>query len=315
MKDNTYKFYIGIDVSKQKVDMALSNDDSNYQFSNDANGFKELVKKLPSNKHSLIILEATGGYEKFGSTYLRRTGYKVAIVNPKRVRDFAKACGRLAKTDKIDANMLVMFGKAINPSPQELPSEEEDNLSMSLARRSQLVKLIVLEKQHLEHASGRYKESIIRHINLLETELSELEKSILDEFNRNVELKDKAESLKCIQGVGNVTALSLLVHLPELGKLNSKEISALVGVAPFNKDSGRKVGKRRTWGGRSTVRAALYMAVLSAKKYNPIIKRFYDRLIANGKLKKVAIIACMRKLIVIINAMIRDGTRWDPDRF
>lgn len=313
MTNILYKFYIGIDISKAKLDVSLSNNNTVLQFKNDKDGLKELGKILPSKKHSLVIIESTGGYEKLTANYLRGKKFNVAVVNAKRVRDFAKASGKLAKTDNIDAQIIMMFGKAFNPSPQALISEDEDKRHEKITRRDQLVKMITLEKQHLEHASHSNQKMLTKHILFLQKELELVEGQLKELFHQDKELKDKLERLDEIQGIGEVTAMNILIHLPELGSLNSKEISALAGVAPFNKDSGQSKGKREIWGGRAPVRTALYMAVLSAKKYNPILKKFYDRLIKNGKLKKVAIVACMRKLIVIINAMLRDGTRWNNE--
>lgn len=310
MKDKSYKFYVGIDVSKSKLDIFLSNRNSLLQILNDESGLKELVKALPSKKSSLIILEATGGYEKRAADYLRRKKYRVAIVNAKRVRDFAKASGKLAKTDRIDAQTIMLFGKAFNPAAQPLVSDEEEKRQQNIGRRDQLVRMIATEKQHLEHSSDIIKKAINKHILYLEKELVIIEKQLKELFSQDPELKDKIERLDEIKGVGEVTAMNILIHLPELGKLSHKEVSALAGVAPFNKDSGQSKGKREIWGGRAPVRAALYMAVLAARKFNPALKRFYDRLIAKGKLKKVAMVACMRKLIIIMNAMLRDGSRW-----
>lgn len=310
MTDNVYKFYVGIDVSKAMLDIAVSHNEGLLQFSNDEDGLKELIKILPTKKRTLIVLEATGGYEKLAATYLRRRKLNVAVVNAKRVRDFAKASGKLAKTDGIDAKTIMMFGKAFNPTPQPLASEEEDKRHQHISRRAQLVKMIAMEKQHLEHASDPTKKAINKHIHFLEKELEGIEELLKELFHQDPLLKDKLQRLDEIKGVGEITAMNVLIHLPELGTLSHKEVSALVGVAPFNKDSGQSKGKREIWGGRASVRAALYMAVLTARKFNPALKRFYDRLINRGKLKKVAMVACMRKLIIIMNAMLRDNTRW-----
>lgn len=311
MNEKSYKFHVGIDVSKAILDIAISNNNSLLQFPNNEEGLKALVKALPSKKQTLVILEATGGYEKFAANYLRQKKFSVAVVNAKRVRDFAKASGKLAKTDGIDAKTIMMFGKAFNPAPQPLASKEEDQRQQNINRRDQLVRIIAMEKQHLEHASDAIKKSINKHIHYLEKELALIENHLKDLFNQDSELKDKMERLDEIKGVGEITAMNILIHLPELGKLSHKEISALAGVAPFNKDSGQSKGKREIWGGRAPVRAALYMAVLTARKFNPALKRFYDRLIGRGKIKKVAMVACMRKLIIIMNAMLRDGTQWE----
>jgi transposase len=310
MSENAYKFYVGIDVSKTTLDISISNNQPLLKFSNNDEGLKDLIKALPSKKNSLIILEATGGYEKFAANLLRRKKFNVAVVNARRVREYAKAGGTLAKTDGIDAEMIRKFGKAFNPTPQPLISEEEDLRQQNINRRSQIVKMIAMEKQHLEHASASMKKSINKHISHLEKLLLSIESALKELFNQDSILKDKLERLDEIKGVGEVTAMNILIHLPELGKLSNKEVSALAGVAPFNKDSGKSKGKREISGGRAPVRAALYMAILTAKKFNPTLKKFYDRLIAKGKLKKVAMVACMRKLIIIMNAILRDGTRW-----
>lgn len=311
MSDQTYKFYIGIDISKHKLDVAISNAHNVLQFINNEAGFKELIKQLPNKKHSLIVLEASGGYEKSAANYLRSKKFNVAIVNAKRVRDFAKASGKLAKTDCIDANVIMAFAKAFNPIPQTLALPEEQERLNYLNRRSQLVKMIATEKQHLEQSPDFHRE-IQKHIQFLEKALEKIENLLKEQIKKDAKLQDKVEKLDAIKGVGEVTAVNVLIHLPELGQLTPKQASALAGVAPFNKDSGQMKGKRQIWGGRSQVRSALYMAILSARKFNPVIKKFYDRLISKGKLPKVAMVACMRKLIVIMNAMIRDNSSWQP---
>lgn len=314
MTDNSYKFYIGIDVSKTKLDIAQSSNNSLLQFTNTLEGFQELVKFLPAKKKTLIVLEATGGYEKFAANNLRKRGYNVAIVNAKRVRDFAKAGGRYAKTDGIDARVIMEFGKAFNPVPQHLITQEQDERQQNINRRAQLVKMIAMEKQHLEHAGSSAK-SINKHLCYLEKELERLEVLLHRQIVEDPIMSEKLTKLNEIKGIGKIVAMNLLIHLPELGKINARQISALAGLAPYNKDSGQSKGKREIAGGRAAVRAALYMGILSACKFNPAIKKFYDRLIAKGKLKKVAMVACMRKLIVIVNAMLRDNTSWDPCRF
>lgn len=312
MAEQKYKFHIGIDVSKNKLDVAMSHSDSLFQTPNHELGFKELIKSLPNKKHSLIVLEASGGYEQLVANYLRRKKFNVAIVNAKRVRDFAKASGKLAKTDCIDAYVIMSFAKAFNPSPQALATDDEAKRLNYLNRRLQLVKMITTEKQHLEKSSKEFHAGIKRHIEFLEKDLERIELSLKKEIKKDPELKDKVEKLDEIKGVGEVTAMNILLHMPELGQLTQKEVSALAGVAPYNRDSGQMKGKREIWGGRAPVRCALYMAVLTAKKFNSTIKKFYDRLIQKGKLKKVAIVACMRKLIIIMNAMIRDNKSWQP---
>lgn len=312
MTKNTYKFYIGVDVAKTKLDVALSKNDSLLAFSNDQDGCKALVKALCSKKHSLIVLEASGGYEKYATSYLRQKGFNVAVVNAKRVRDFAKASGKLAKTDGIDARIIREFGQAFNPIPQKQASVEEDLRLQNINRRAQLVRMITLEKQHAEQATNEHKKGIKKHISYLKKELASIEATLKKQFQQDPVLQEKLVRLDKIKGVGQVTAMNILIHLPELGQLTSREVSALAGVAPFNKDSGQMKGKRVIIGGRAQVRASLYMAVLSAKKSNAALKRFYDQLVARGKLKKVALVACMRKLIIVMNAMIKNNTEWQP---
>lgn len=314
MTNSAYKFYIGVDVSKAKLDIALNNNNSLTQFSNDQQGLKDLVKVLPARKRTLIVLEASGGYEKYAANFLRQKKFNVAVVNAKRVRDFAKAGGKLAKTDSIDAKVIMEFGRAFNPAPQTLIAPEEDQRLQNVNRRLQVVKLITIEKQHLEQASDEHKKRIKKHISYLEKEVELLDGLLKKQISADPVMQDKFERLDGIKGVGEITAMNVLLLMPELGNLTNREISALAGVAPFNKDSGQMKGKREIGGGRAPVRAALYMAILSAVKSNPALKRFYDNLVARGKLKKVAMVACMRKLIIIMNSMMRDNTVWQPMR-
>lgn len=313
MTKNPYKFYVGIDVAKMKLDVAQSKNNELFQATNDENGFKELVKKLPSKKVTLIVMEASGGYEKSLVTFLQKKKYHVAVVNAKRVRDFAKASGKLAKTDSIDSTVIMTFGKAFNPTPQSESSLEQKERLSYLNRRTQLVLMIATEKQHLEQSPKELHTQIKKHIEYLKKSLDKVEKTLLNSIRKDSTLKDKFERLTAIKGVGYVTAINVLLHMPELGELTSKEVASLTGVAPFNRDSGQMKGKREIWGGRAPVRTALYMAIVSGIRTNPIIKKFYDGLINRGKLRKVAMVACMRKLITIMNAMIRDGSIWQPN--
>jgi len=310
MLNKSFKFYIGIDVSKDKLDIALSKNNTFLQCTNDQEGLKSLLKQFPPKKQSLIVMEASGGYEKFAAKFLRSKKYNVAVANAKRVRDFAKASGKLAKTDGIDAKVIMAFAEALKPGAQALTSTEEEQRLQSINRRNQLVKILAQEKQHLELSSEKYKKQIKKHIRVLEKDLADVENDLIKQVEEDPKLKDKLTRLDGIKGVGKITALNVLTHMPELGELTSKQVSALAGVAPYNKDSGRMKGKREIWGGRAAVRSALYMAVLSGKRSNYALKTFYDRLIKNGKAKKVAMVACMRKLIIIMNAMIRDGSEW-----
>jgi transposase len=308
MSDHTYKFYVGIDVSKKNLDVAINN--GLFQVENNEAGFKELTKKLANKKHTLVVMEASGGYEQAVSKWLRNKKFSVAVVDAKRVRDYAKASGKRAKTDSIDANVIMAFAKAFDPRPQVTTTTDEEKRSNYLNRRSQLIKLIVLEKQYLEKASKEFQKPIKKNIELLEKQLEAIDKSLKKQIEKDADLKTKVEKLDAINGVGPVTAMQIMLGMPELGTLTAKEAASLGGVAPFNRDSGQKKGKREIRGGRSSVRSALYMSILSAIRFNPVIKRFYDKLISNGKLKKVAMVACMRKLLIIMNAIIRDGNEW-----
>jgi transposase len=234
----------------------------------------------------------------------------VVITNPRRVRAFARSTGRLAKTDKLDAKVLAHFGFAIRPEPRALPGEDEERLTGLLTRRRQILNMLTVEKNRLQTVCTEMQADIIEHILWLEAKLAKLDETIGEFIENAPEWKEKDAILQSVPGVGSVTSCTLLAMLPELGKLNRQQIAALVGVAPVNKDSGRRQAKRRVYGGRAAVRSVLYMATLSARKFNPIIREFYERLINQGKEKKVALTACMRKLLVILNAMMRTNQSW-----
>lgn len=312
MQGKSYNFYIGIDVSKKILDVALESQSRTLQFTNNETGLEQLYQILTAKEESLILMEATGGYESYASNWLRKQGFRVAVVNAKRVRDYAKAAGKLAKTDRIDAQMIRSYGCTFNPLTQELKSSEQKALDEYNKRRQQLVRMLTMEKQHLEQSSEHIKKRIRRHIKLLQQQIEGIDKQLSHLIEADAVMSAKVVRLDEIQGVGKVTAMNVIIGLPELGQLTPKEVAALVGVAPFNRDSGTRRGQREISGGRSEVRAALYMSVLSAKRFNPVIKEFYDRLIAKGKAKKVAITACMRKLIIIMNAIVRDEANWSP---
>jgi transposase len=238
---------------------------------------------------------------------------QVAVVNPRQARDFGKALGFLAKTDRIDAGILAHFGEAVRPEPRQLPSEEAANLAALVARRRQLTEMLTMEQNRLGSAPAALRKDIREHITWLQKRLKDSDKDIHKLLRSSPLWREKDQLLQGVPGVGPVLSATLLAMLPELGKLNRKEIAALVGVAPLNRDSGKMKGKRATWGGRSSVRDVLYMATMSAVRYNPTLKDFYERLLKAGKLKKVALVACMRKLLVILNAMLRDNAPWSSD--
>jgi transposase len=309
MSQKLYDCYVGIDVSKKQLDVVINT--NNYLcVANDESGFKKLNRWLSNKINTLVVMEASGGYEKSVAKWLKQEGYSVAVVNAKRVRDYAKAAGKLAKTDSIDAQMIMKYGQAFNPKPQALASQLQEELADYASRRAQVVKMIAMEKHHLEAGSDKMKKLIRKHIQVLEKEVACIEKEQEEIIKKDADLEKKLNQLDAIKGVGKITAIHVITQLPELGTLTKKEVAAIAGVAPFNRDSGMMRGQRTVWGGRTILRSALYMAVLSAKKSNPALKIFYERLVAAGKAKKVAIVACMRKLIIIMNAMMRDGQPW-----
>ena len=261
-----------------------------------------------------IIVEATGGLERNLIADLGVARLPVIVVNPRQVRDFAKATGRLAKTDIIDAGVLAHFGEAIRPEVRSLPDKETRTLSDQLARRSQLISMLTAEKNRFTSAPQSVRKDIRLHINWLERRVKQADKDISSTLRRSPLWRENDQLLQSVPGVGMVTSTTMLADLPELGELDRKQIASLVGVAPHNRDSGKMRGRRVIWGGRARVRATLYMATLSATRFNPVIRAFYERLVEAGKPKKVAITACMRKLLTILNVMMRDGTAWDPAR-
>jgi transposase len=258
----------------------------------------------------LVVLEATGKYERPAAVAVAAAGIAVAVVNPRQARDFAKAAGRLAKTDRIDAQVLARFAGAVGPRPSVLPDEEARVLQDILLRRRQLLEMMVAEKNRLQMASEAVARRIAAHVRWLEKELSRVDRELDEAVRESETWRANEELLRSVPGVGPVLARTLLAELPELGTLPRRRLCALVGVAPFNRDSGAFRGEREVWGGRAPVRAALYMGALVATRYNPVIGEFYERLLAAGKPKKVALVACMRKLLSILNAVMRDRVPW-----
>ncbi len=255
-------------------------------------------------------MEATGGYEISLAAALADAEIPAAIVNPRQARDYARSTGKLAKTDAIDARILAAFAAAVRPEPRTLADTQTLELREILARRSELSDMITAEKNRLHHAKGMVREHIVAHIGWLTRSLTEMESELKRFIKASPLWRHEDNLLKSVPGVGFVTSSALIAGLPELGRLDRRQIAALVGVAPFNRDSGKMRGKRSCWGGRANVRTALYMPTLVATRFNPVIKRLYQRLLAAGKLKKVAITACMRKLLTIVNAMIKHRTTW-----
>lgn len=304
------EIFVGIDVSKAWLDVAVHEQKEMWRFSNEEAGIANLVKALKTLQPRLVVLEPTGGFEMLVVAELSQAGLPLAVVNAKRIRDFAKATGQMAKTDKLDARVLAHFAAAIRPECRSLRNEEEEQLAALLTRRRQVLDMLTVEKNRLVTVRAKMRPDLETHIHWLSNNLKELNQEIEDLVKGSPLWKEKDSLLQSVPGVGPVTSATMLGLLPELGLLNRQEIAALVGVAPLNKDSGRKKGKRRIFGGRADVRSVLYMAALSAKKHNPFIRTFYERLIRHGKEKKVALTACMRKLLVILNAMLRTNQPW-----
>jgi len=306
----TTEIFMGIDISKAWLDLAVHEQAEVFRFSNDDPGILRLVQRLKKLKPVLIVLEPTGGFEMLVVAELTHAGLPAVVVNAKRVRDFARATGRLAKTDKLDAKVLAHFATAVRPALRNLKNAEEEQLTALLTRRRQVLDMLTVEKNRLATVRAKMRSEIEAHIHWLTNSLKALDKEITEFVKATPVWKAKDALLQSVPGVGPVTSATLLGMLPELGLLNRQEIAALVGVAPVNKDSGKKQGKRRVYGGRADVRSVLYMAALAAKKFNPVIQKFYERLIKQGKEKKVALTACMRKLLVILNAMMHTDQPW-----
>lgn len=304
--------WVGIDVAKAKLDLALWPENETWTVPNDEAGIAAVVKKLRKVAPELIVLEATGGLERLVAGALAAAQFRVAVVNPRQVRDFAKATGKLAKTDQLDARVLAHFGEAVKPEPRALPDAEAQGLTDLLARRQQVIGMLTAEKNRLGPASATARPSILRIIAVLKQELADLDDDLTTRLGASPIWKVDDELLRSVPGVGPVLSTTLIADLPQLGELSGKEIAALVGVAPLNRDSGTLRGKRTIWGGRGRVRSILYMATLSATRFNPVIRAFHQRLIAAGKLPKVALVACMHKLLIILNAVLKSRQKWTP---
>ena len=306
----------GVDVSKQHLDVCLGQ--SSWRVVNDPPGWDELTAKLLACGVDLVVLEATGGYERGLLCALQAAGVSVARLNPRQARDFAKSMGVLAKTDQVDARVLRDFADVLARHQQRakyvtpmIEQAREDLLEL-MSRRRQLVDMRVAEGNHLEHAGKRTARSIASVLKTLDRQLQAIDGEIDDHMDRH--FQSQRTLLDSVKGVGPVTILTLTAALPELGRLGRRQVSKLVGVAPLADDSGSRKGKRRVWGGRANVRAVLYMAAVVAARHNPVIRAFYERLVKAGKPKKVALVACMRKLLTILNAMLRDQTTWNATR-
>jgi transposase len=311
MAKNKSETFIGIDVCKQRLEVAAYQSDYQFRCANKVSAFGALVAELISCQPALIVLEATGGLETRVVSSLRAAGLPVVVVNPRQVRDFAKALGQLAKTDRLDARLLAHFAAAIKPPLRPLKTKEQQELDALTGRRGQLVEILADEKnRRASAASDTVREQIKQHIDWLEDRIAELDQQIKTLLQTSPRWQVKDQILQSVPGLGPVASFSMLADLPELGTLNRQQISKLVGVAPLNRDSGQQRGRRHIYGGRARLRRVLYMAALTASRHNPRLKAFYQKLRANHKPFKVAIIACMRKLLAIVNVMIRDNTCW-----
>ena len=303
--------YVGVDVAKAQMDVAVRPTDDGWVVANDDAGLRQLVSQLKTLEPQLVVMEASGGLELPLVAALAAEEVPVVVVNPRQVRDFARATGKLAKTDALDASVLAHFGEAVKPPVRPLRDAETQTLNSLVARRHQVMSMLVSEKNRLNTAIAvAVRSSIETHIEWLQRELDDLDTDLRQTLQQSPVWREKDNLLRSVPGVGEQISLTLLAHLPELGTLDRRQIAALVGVAPFNRDSGTLRGRRAVWGGRARVRAVLYMGALVAARYNPVIRNFYQRLLAAGKPKKLALTACMRKLLVILNSILRHRSAW-----
>jgi len=309
----TAQLFVGIDISKKHLDVAISPGDQTFTCPNTEAGIQKLVRRLQELHPQIILLEATGGYEFLLIAALREAGLPACFINPKLVRNFARGAGIAAKTDRLDAQVLALYACRMRPQPRTLPTPQQQELKLLLTRRRQLLEMIQMENNRLDPTPlPRIAQSIRQTIQSLEAQLAALNREIDDFFQQHPLWVGLEQTLTSVLGVGHLSALILIAYLPELGRLNRKEIAALAGVAPFNRDSGQWRGQRHIEGGRSPLRQGLYMATLVAARFNPVIRTFYQRLLAAGKPKKLALIACMRKLLTILNALVKKQQLWCP---
>jgi transposase len=302
--------FVGIDVSKARLDVGVRPSDERTSVPYDAHGITTLLAQLTQVQPTRIVMEATGGLERLLLRALVDAALPVVVVNPRQVRDFAKATGQLAKTDTLDAQVLARFAEVIRPTPRVIPDAQTQELAALLARRRQVLAMQGAEQNRLDRAPDRVRKRIEAHLRWLRDELARLDADLDDLIEESPVWRAREELLQSVPGIGPVMSRTVLAELPELGLLNRKQIAALVGVAPFNRDSGRLRGHRTIWGGRASVRRVLYMAALVATRWNPVIRLFYQRLRTAGKAPKVALVAAMRKLLTILNAMVHAGTPW-----
>jgi len=302
--------FVGIDVAKAHLDVAVSGEAASERFANDEDGIAKLIGQLRSRQVALVVLEATGGYQRKVLAELLGAGLQAVAVNPRQVRDFAKAVGTLEKTDQVDAKVLSLFAERIQPKVRPEVDATTQEFQAFLARRRQLMEMLVAEKNRVHQAkTPAVRRNIETHVAWLKKQIRDTDKDLEDRLRDCPAWNPRVELLESVPGVGRVTSMTLLSELPELGTLDRKQIAKLAGVAPLSRDSGNYRGQRTIWGGRATARASLYMATLVATRRNPVIRAFYARLLSRGKIKKVALVAAMRKLLTILNAMLRDHAR------
>lgn len=304
---------VGIDVSKDQLDVAVGVEGPAWSVPNDEAGIGALLEDLSARPCELVVLEATGGFEVAVTTALAAAGLPVVVINPRQARDFARATGQLAKTDRLDARILALFAERVRPQPRPLPTDAARLLDALLTRRRQILTMITAERNRLGFAPPPLKKPIEKHIRWLQRELESVDSDLGKAIQSSPVWRTRETLFQSVPGIGPVVSRTLIAELPELGYLNRKQIAALVGLAPLAHDSGKHKGRRMVFGGRASVRQALYMAALVASRRNPTIRTFYQRLLASGKPPKVALTACMRKLLIVLNAIARTGTRWEAD--
>jgi transposase len=304
------EIFVGLDVAKAQIDVAVRPSGEQWRVANDEAGIAPLVERLRMLQPTLVVAEATGGFERAAIAALAASGLPVVVANPRQVRDFARATGQLAKTDQLDAGILALFAERVRPAPRPLPDAAAQLLDALLTRRRQLLEMLVAERNRLGFAPRPLHRGICQHIRWLERQLDDVTAELAAQIEASPVWRAKDDLLQSVPGVGPIVSVTLLGELPELGTLTHKQIAALVGVAPLARDSGTVRGKRMVWGGRASVRTAMYIAALVGRRWNPQLRGFYERLRAAGKPKKVALIACARKLLTILNAMVRDNACW-----
>ena len=310
---NPYKYFVGIDISKDFFDVCILPESKSFSVNNTQKDIQHFIRTLKKMQHFLVCLEATGGYERTLVNALDKKHIPVVVANPLKIRLFAKAKGVLAKTDRIDASIIALFAQTMNPEPHQVPDKMSQQLKDLTTRRQQLLTMIIAEKNRLQHAPQQIQKDIQSHISYLEKQVSKINQKINKDINSHTTTKHKDKLLRTVKGVGEVTSSILLSELKELGSVEHRQITALAGLVPYNRDSGKSRKKRFISGGRSPVRRALYMAILSATRFNPFFSSLYNKLLHAGKPKKVAQLACCRKLLVILNAMIRDNKPFQPN--